>query len=193
MHLQRPRFPQAWPESALGAFRAAGSWVHAAGRCPVGSSVRLVAPSSCSSSFSTATLQLPRCHTSAAVPSKSSLLWSRGMARKFFFCSPDVDRDCWKGAALAGRQWQQKPGHRTLTGPPVDEEARHRVKVTSSGRSAALRYFPRNQRDGSGDAQRAEGAARDAWLAPVPRDARGALPCRMITLGGARTLLALKN
>ncbi|KAJ1184827.1 hypothetical protein NDU88_001624 [Pleurodeles waltl] len=54
-------------------------------------------------------------------------------------------------------------------------------------------YQPRNQRDGGGSGRRAEGAARDAWLAPDPGDARGALLRRTIALGDARALLALKN
>ncbi|KAJ1172663.1 hypothetical protein NDU88_004507 [Pleurodeles waltl] len=38
---------------------------------------------------------------------------------------PDVDGDCWKDAALPGRKWQQKPGHRTPAGPLVVVAARH--------------------------------------------------------------------
>ncbi|KAJ1191938.1 hypothetical protein NDU88_001251 [Pleurodeles waltl] len=52
---------------------------------------------------------------------------------------------------------------------------------------------PRNQRDGDGSGRRAEGVAWGAWLAPDPRDARGALYRRAIALGDARALWDLKN
>ncbi|KAJ1090127.1 hypothetical protein NDU88_003264 [Pleurodeles waltl] len=53
--------------------------------------------------------------------------------------------------------------------------------------------WPRNQRDGGSSRRRAEGVAWGAWLAPDPRDARGALYRCAIALGDARALWDLKN